>query len=104
MKLTLFGASGRTGLQVVEQGLAAGHEVRAVVRDRTAFPDERDGLEVVVADVMDSGAIVEAVRDRDAVISAIGTRADARRPPSAPTAPEASLTQCTRRARSGSSW
>jgi len=75
MKLTLFGASGRTGLQVLEQGLAAGHEVRAVVRGRTAFPDERDGLEVVVADVMDPDAIVEAVRDRDAVISAIGTRA-----------------------------
>jgi NmrA-like family len=33
MKLTVFGATGRTGLQVVEQGLAARHEMRAVVRD-----------------------------------------------------------------------
>jgi putative NADH-flavin reductase len=75
MKLTLFGASGRTGLQVVEQALAAGHEVRAVVRDPTRLPRDRFGLEVVVADAMDPAAIVEAVRDQDAVISAIGTRA-----------------------------
>jgi putative NADH-flavin reductase len=75
MKLTLFGASGRTGLQVVERGLAAGHAVRAVVRDPTGLPQDAAGLEIVVADVMDPAAIVDAVRDRDAVISAIGTRA-----------------------------
>jgi putative NADH-flavin reductase len=75
MKLTLFGASGRTGLQVVERGLAAGHAVRAVVRDPTRLPQDAAGLEIVVADVMDPAAIVDAVRDRDAVISAIGTRA-----------------------------
>jgi putative NADH-flavin reductase len=74
MKLTLFGASGRTGLQVMDQALAAGHEVRAVVRDAKSLPDYRSGLEVVVADVMDPAAIVDAVRDQDAVISAIGTR------------------------------
>jgi hypothetical protein len=75
MKLTVFGASGRTGLEVIEQGLAAGNEVRAVVRHPTRLPHDRAGLEVVIADVMDPPAIVEAVSDRDAVISAIGTRA-----------------------------
>jgi uncharacterized protein YbjT (DUF2867 family) len=33
MKLTVFGATGGTGSQVVSQGLAAGHEIIAVVRD-----------------------------------------------------------------------
>jgi len=75
MKLTLFGASGRTGLDVIEQGLAAGHEVRAVVRDATRLPRDWTGLEVVVADVMDLSAIIDAVSDRDAVISTIGSRA-----------------------------
>jgi putative NADH-flavin reductase len=75
MKLTVFGATGGTGLQVVEQGLAAGHEVRAVVRDATRLGSGRDGLEVVVADVMDPSAIVEAVTGRDAVVSTIGSRA-----------------------------
>jgi putative NADH-flavin reductase len=74
MKLTVFGATGGTGLQVVEQGLAAGHEVRAVVRDATRLAPERSGLDVVVADVMDPAAIVEAVTGSDAVISTIGTR------------------------------
>ncbi len=74
MKLTVFGATGRTGLQVVEQGLAAGHEVRAVVRDATRLAPDRAGLEVVVADVMDPATIVEAVTGSDAVISTIGTR------------------------------
>jgi putative NADH-flavin reductase len=75
MKLTVFGATGGTGLQVVEQGLAAGHEVRAVVRDATRLGSGRDGLEVVVADVMDPSAIVEAVTGRHAVVSTIGSRA-----------------------------
>jgi putative NADH-flavin reductase len=74
MKLTVFGATGGTGLQVVEQGLAAGHEVRAVVRDTTRLAPERPGLDVVVADVMDPATIVEAVTGSDAVISTIGTR------------------------------
>lgn len=33
MKITVFGATGGTGLQLVEQALAAGHEVTVVVRD-----------------------------------------------------------------------
>jgi putative NADH-flavin reductase len=74
MKLTVFGATGGTGLQVVEQGLAAGHEVRAVVRDAARLGAARPGLEVVVADVMDPSAIVDAVTGGDAVVSAIGSR------------------------------
>jgi putative NADH-flavin reductase len=74
MKLTVFGATGGTGLQVIDQALAAGHEVRAVVRDPARLAPQRPGLEVVVADVMDPSAIEEAVAGRDAVISAIGSR------------------------------
>jgi putative NADH-flavin reductase len=74
MKLTVFGATGGTGLQVIEQGLAAGHDIRAVVRDPERLAPQRPGLEVVVADVMDPSAIEEAVAGRDAVISAIGSR------------------------------
>jgi putative NADH-flavin reductase len=74
MKLTVFGATGGTGLRVVEQALAAGHEVRAVVRDPTRLAPDPPGLEVVVADVMDPSSIVEAVTGSDAVVSAIGSR------------------------------
>lgn len=82
MRLTVFGATGGTGVQVVRRALDAGHEVTAVVRDPAALPGEiRACAEVLRADVMDPAAIEEAVKGRDAVVTAIGTR-DGRRPTS----------------------
>ena len=73
MKLAVFGASGRTGTEVVKQALVAGHQVTAVVRDpaRLAVP-AGDLLDVVTANVLDPAAITPAVTGRDAVISALG--------------------------------
>ena len=73
MKLTIFGASGATGTSLVQQALAVGHEVTAVVRDpaRLAIPAHQR-LEVVTADVLDPAAISPAVDGADAVISAVG--------------------------------
>jgi putative NADH-flavin reductase len=73
VKLTVFGASGRTGTQLVRQALDAGHEVTAVVRDRGRLAvADHPGLSVVVADVMRPAAIEGPVAGRDAVISALG--------------------------------
>lgn len=73
MNLTIFGATGATGTRLVEQALAAGHEVAAVVRDpsRLAVPAQQR-LHVRTADVMDPAAIVPAVAHADAVLSALG--------------------------------
>ncbi len=74
MKLTVFGATGRTGGHVVRLALAAGHHVTAVVRDPGRLPvPPHSQLDVVRADVMDPDAIVPAVLGRDAVVSALGT-------------------------------
>ena len=75
MRITVFGATGRIGTEVVRQALAAGHEVVAVVRDpaRLAVP-AGPGLGVVTADVMDPGQIGPAVKGADAVVSALGPR------------------------------
>ena len=75
MRLTVFGATGGIGTNVVRQALAAGHEVVAVVRDpaRLAVPAGR-GLGVVTADVMDPAQIGPAVKGADAVVSALGPR------------------------------
>jgi putative NADH-flavin reductase len=75
MKLTVFGATGGIGTQVVRQALDAGHEVVAVVRDpgRLDVP-ARPGLTVVRADVMDPEAIGPALDGADAVVSALGPR------------------------------
>ncbi|MFC3979144.1 NAD(P)-dependent oxidoreductase [Streptosporangium jomthongense] len=78
MKLTVFGATGGTGRHVVEQALAAGHHVTAVVRDPARLTSTgHPRLEPVVADVMDTAApeaVVAAVTGGDAVISALGPR------------------------------
>lgn len=75
MRLTVFGATGGTGMQLVRQALAADHGVVAVVRDPARLPVEsHPSLRVVRADVMDPAAIVPALADSDAVVSALGSR------------------------------
>ena len=75
MRVTVFGATGGIGTEVVRQALAAGHEVVAVVRDagRLTVPAGA-GLGVVTADVMDPAQIGPAVKGADAVVSALGPR------------------------------
>ncbi|MBT2467960.1 NAD(P)H-binding protein [Streptomyces sp. ISL-66] len=74
MKLTVFGATGGVGREVVRQALDAGHEVTAVVRDpaRLGVP-AHDRLRVaVVRDLTDEDALVPLLAGREAVVSALG--------------------------------
>jgi putative NADH-flavin reductase len=72
MNLTIFGASGRTGLPLIEQALAAGHTVTAFVRDPAKLPITHERLTVVQGDAADPSAVVRAVAGADAVLSALG--------------------------------
>ena len=73
MELTVFGASGGTGRLVVEQAVAAGHTVTAVVRDPARLRlAPRDGLWVAVASFTDRAAVLSAVTGADAVVDALG--------------------------------
>ena len=77
MKLAVFGATGRTGRHLVEQALAAGHEVTAFVRDPSKLTDvglsaEHERLTVVQGDVQEAGRVGEAVQGADVVLSALG--------------------------------
>ncbi|MGZ3100840.1 NAD(P)-dependent oxidoreductase [Streptomyces sp. H72] len=74
MKLTVFGATGGTGREVVRQALDAGHHVTAVVRDPARLPGSGERLEVVRADLDDLASVRTAVAGRDAVLSALGPR------------------------------
>jgi putative NADH-flavin reductase len=71
MRLTVFGASGGTGRQLLEQALAAGHQVTAVTR-RPASIAPRERLHVVGADVADTDAVDATIAGSDAVLSALG--------------------------------
>ncbi|MEV4330377.1 NAD(P)H-binding protein [Streptomyces sp. NPDC049597] len=74
MRLTVFGATGGIGREIVRQALAAGHQVTAVVRDPARFTVTGDGLDVFRADLRDPEALRPAVSGRDAVLSGLGAR------------------------------
>src|SRR6476661_8783558 len=75
MKLTVFGATGGIGGEVVRQALSAGHSVTAVVRDAGRFSLNHPDLRVVqVADLTDAAALSPALEGSDAVISGVGPR------------------------------
>ena len=72
-RVAVLGANGRTGKPVVEQLLARGYQVRAMVRDPAAaggaFPA---GVEVVAGDVRDAKQLAAAFKGVKYVISTIG--------------------------------
>jgi uncharacterized protein YbjT (DUF2867 family) len=71
VKITILGASGKTGALLVEQALSAGHEVTALSR-RAGAVASRPGLTVVTGDATDADAVVAASKGADVVISALG--------------------------------
>ncbi|HEX2622309.1 MAG TPA: SDR family oxidoreductase [Phototrophicaceae bacterium] len=74
MKLIVFGATGGIGAHVVEQALAAGHEVTAVARRPSAITLKHERLNVVQGDVLDEASIRRAIVGKDVVVSAVGAR------------------------------
>ncbi len=76
MKLTVFGATGRTGVEIVEQALALNHEVIAVVRDPAKLGEFQSKVRVVRGDSTDPRTAEDAVSGTDAVLSALGHAGD----------------------------
>lgn len=75
MRLTVFGASGGVGQEIVRQALAGGHEVTAVVRDKARLPMTGERLEVIeIPMIQNPEQLRGAVAGRDAVLSAVGPR------------------------------
>jgi putative NADH-flavin reductase len=72
MKLIVFGSTGKTGRNIVEQALNCGHEVTAIARNPDALGMEHPNLEIVKGDVFQPATFDEAMKEQDAVLSAIG--------------------------------
>jgi putative NADH-flavin reductase len=72
VKLLILGATGGTGQHIVSQALERGHDVTMLARDRSKAPAAGPRLRVFDGDAQNSAALFEAMRDRDAVMSAIG--------------------------------
>ncbi|MEM7736284.1 MAG: SDR family oxidoreductase [Deinococcota bacterium] len=79
MKLAIFGASGRTGVPLVQQALEQGHTVKALVRSPDKLKDAvgdplglPDGLEVIQGDAMNTADIAKTIDGCDVVLSTLG--------------------------------
>lgn len=73
MRIALLGATGRTGTEIIEQALTAGHEVVAYVRRPEAL-QSRPGLSVVGGQLDDREALKVALAGCDAVAVALGPK------------------------------
>jgi putative NADH-flavin reductase len=73
MKLVIFGATGKTGNEIVRQALQKGHHVTAFVRDPARMGVTHDHLSIQEGDVLDPDRVREAIQDHDAVICSLGS-------------------------------
>ncbi len=73
MKITIFAATGGIGRQALEQAIAAGHDVTAVVRNPARLSGK---TRIVAADLAapDPAALSAAIGGADAVLSGLGPR------------------------------
>jgi putative NADH-flavin reductase len=73
MKVLVFGASGGTGRELLQQALDKGMEVTAFVRDAAKVEDiQHPNLAVVIGDVLNIEDVSRAVAGHDAVLYAVG--------------------------------
>ena len=75
MKITVFGATGRTGRHVVDIATRRGHKVTAAVRDAEAASDLTAKAELAVGQPrIDLGFVTAAIDGSDAVIVTLGPK------------------------------
>jgi hypothetical protein len=75
-RLLILGATGSLGRQVLQQSLAAGHEVTAFVRTPSRLPPEAVGRVAVHAGDLSRLVPVDLIRGNDALINCAGHVAD----------------------------
>ncbi|MCJ8282804.1 MAG: NAD(P)H-binding protein [Rivularia sp. ALOHA_DT_140] len=70
MRITVFGAAGNVGKRVVNEALARGHEVTAVVRNPARFNELNPSAKACVGDAGNVDDVVRLSTGQDLVISA----------------------------------
>jgi putative NADH-flavin reductase len=79
MTITIFGATGMVGKQVMKQALFAGHTVRAYGRNvfELITEEERnDNLQLIKGGLFDKSDVEAAVKGSDIILSALGGAMD----------------------------
>jgi uncharacterized protein YbjT (DUF2867 family) len=72
MHVTVFGATGGVGRNLMSQLLEEGHTVTAFTRDRARLEQTAPGLNIAEGEFLDPDAVSRALDGADAVICALG--------------------------------
>lgn len=70
MKITLFGATGKTGPYLISEALKRGMEVTVFAREKSKFT--HPGVRMIKGALTDTAKVTEAIRGTDVVMSALG--------------------------------
>lgn len=76
MHIALFGASGMLGQRILQEALARGHQVTALVRNPAKITSTETYLSIKEANVLDPASVAQAVSGHEVVVSAIGPGSD----------------------------
>ncbi|MBT8267915.1 MAG: NAD(P)H-binding protein, partial [Bacteroidia bacterium] len=72
MKLLIIGGTGKTGRQLIKQGLEQGHDLTVLVRQPGKVKVQHPQLRILQGNVLKPETMAEAFKDQDAVLSALG--------------------------------
>lgn len=75
MNLLIVGATRGIGRRLLEQALASGHTVTALVREPRRLATQQERLRVVKGDILDADSVNTAMAGQDAVCCTIGVKA-----------------------------
>jgi putative NADH-flavin reductase len=72
LKIALIGSTGKIGSRILNEALARGHQVTAIVRDATQMSNQKPNVEYKTGDVLKPESVVAATKGNEVVISAYG--------------------------------
>ena len=74
--LVVIGATAKSSLEIIRQGLEAGYEITAVARDPAALALKDPHLKIVQGDVYERSSLQAVMTGKETVISMVGPRVD----------------------------
>lgn len=72
MKILIIGATGKTGRELIKQGLELGHNITALVRKPKDLKLDHKNLKILQGNVLNPQDLDKAVKGQEAVLSALG--------------------------------
>lgn len=72
MQITILGATGQIGKSTIREALKSGYQVKVLVRTPEKLGDLQNKVHVTEGDLLNAGAMAEAIRGSDVVLNLAG--------------------------------